>query len=217
MIAFYNSSSTSFLILRILLSVLASPSNPLSLILSIAVLIVSLVPAISCCQLRALALPLSLLGVYIILNLYYPSISTYLTYLQLSTLVVIKLTRFLQSIKIISSKQLSAYTLQCYKHVIIASSSLSCTSYRSLGPKNLREQYAIGCHLSSCSQLAYPLSVRSNALVLKRSSFSAQNMQKHSSLILTFLSYQKAFSTSLLYTKGMSFRISLVKGIAILK
>ena len=217
MIISYNSSSISFLIVRILFSVFASPSNLLLLILSIIVLIISLVPIILCYQLRALALLLSLLGVYTILNLYYPSISAYLTYLQLSTLVVVKLTRFLQSINIISSKQLSIYTLQYYKHVIIASSSLSCTSYRSLGPKNFRKQYTIGYYLFSYSQLVYPPSARSNALVLKRSSFSTQNMRKYSSLILTYLSCQKASSASLLQVKGISFRVSLVKGIVIFK
>jgi hypothetical protein len=62
-IASCNSSSTSFLILRIAFSVFASPSNPLSLVLSIADSMISLVPTISCRWLSASTLPLSLPGV----------------------------------------------------------------------------------------------------------------------------------------------------------
>ena len=50
-----------------------------------------------------------------------------------------------------------------------------------------------------------------------RSSYSIQNIRKYSSLILIFLSYQKAISTFLLYIKAISFRVSLVNSIAILE
>jgi hypothetical protein len=60
MIASCNSSSTSFLMLRIAFSVFAGPSDPLSLVLSIADSMISLVPAIPCRWLSASALPLSL-------------------------------------------------------------------------------------------------------------------------------------------------------------
>ena len=42
-------------------------------------------------------------------------------------------------------------------------------------------------------------------------------MQKYSSIILTFLSVQNAFSAFLLYTKGVFFYVSLVREIAILE
>jgi hypothetical protein len=63
MIALCNSSSTSFLMLRIAFSVFAGPSDLLLLVLSIADLIISLVPIILCCWLSASALLLSLPGV----------------------------------------------------------------------------------------------------------------------------------------------------------
>jgi hypothetical protein len=63
MIASCNSSGTSFLMLRIAFSVFAGPSDLLSLVLSIADSMISLVPAISCRQLSASALLLSLPGV----------------------------------------------------------------------------------------------------------------------------------------------------------
>jgi hypothetical protein len=65
-----HSSSTLFLIVRSAFSVLASPSVLSLLTLSIAVSIISLVPAISCRRLRTLALPLFFPSVYTILNLY---------------------------------------------------------------------------------------------------------------------------------------------------
>jgi hypothetical protein len=52
------------------LSCLAGPSNLLAFIFSIAELVISLVPAISDCRLRASAQLLSFPGVYTILNLY---------------------------------------------------------------------------------------------------------------------------------------------------
>jgi hypothetical protein len=60
MIASCNSSGTLFLILRIAFSVFASPSNLLSLVLSIADSMISLVPMILCRWLSASALLLSL-------------------------------------------------------------------------------------------------------------------------------------------------------------
>ena len=58
-------------------SVLANSNNLLLLILNIAVLVIDLVPAMLCLQLRALALLLSFLGVYSILSLYNSSSSNY--------------------------------------------------------------------------------------------------------------------------------------------
>jgi hypothetical protein len=72
-----------------LLIIFAGPKDLLGFILSIVDSTISLVPAISVLRLRVSALPLSFLGVYIILNLYYPNISK----------------------KIIRSEQLSVYTL----------------------------------------------------------------------------------------------------------
>jgi hypothetical protein len=63
MIASCNSSGTLFLMLRIAFSVFAGPSDLLSLVLSIADSMISLVPVISCRRLSASALPLSLPGV----------------------------------------------------------------------------------------------------------------------------------------------------------
>ena len=87
----------------------------------------------------------------------------------------------------------------------------------SSSPKNLREQQAIECYLPLCIQLAYLLSARSKVLVLKRSSYPAQNIQKYSSSMLAFLSCQKAFLASLLYLNRVSFLVSLVSRIAILE
>jgi hypothetical protein len=128
MMASCYSSGTSLLIRISKLSVLAGPNDPSSLTLSIAVSITSLVPAISCLRLRASALPLSFPGVYTILNLYCPNSSDYRVCRGLSTLVVVNRVRFLWSENIVSSEQLSAYTLQCFRQATIASSSLSWTS-----------------------------------------------------------------------------------------
>ena len=87
----------------------------------------------------------------------------------------------------------------------------------SSSPKNLREQQVIEYYLPLCIQLAYLPSVRSKVLVLKRSSYPAQNIQKYSSSMLTFLSCQKASLASLLYLNRVSFLISLVSRIAILE
>jgi hypothetical protein len=76
----YSSSRTLILILIISqLSYLAGPSNLSAFIFSITELVISLVPAISNCQLRASAQLLSFPSIYIILNLYYLRSSTYQT------------------------------------------------------------------------------------------------------------------------------------------
>ena len=56
--------------------------------------------------LSASARPLSFPSIYIILNLYSPSISAYRTYRLLSTFIVVKYSKFLWSESIVSSKQL---------------------------------------------------------------------------------------------------------------
>jgi hypothetical protein len=71
------------------------PRDPSSWIFRIIDFVISLVLAISDRRLRASALLLSFSGVYIILNLYYPKVSDYLTYHQFRVLVVVKLTKFL--------------------------------------------------------------------------------------------------------------------------
>ena len=95
MIASCNSSGTSLVTRSIEFSVLTGPNDPSSLTLSIAVSVMDLVPAMSCLRLRASALPLSFPGVYTILNLYCPSSSDHRTCRRLSSLVVVKLTKFL--------------------------------------------------------------------------------------------------------------------------
>ena len=94
-ISSYSSSRTSVNIVRMLLSVCASPINLSRLLTSSAPFILSFVPAILLLRLKALARLLSLPRVYKILNLYCPSFLDYLTCLQLSSLVVIKQSRFL--------------------------------------------------------------------------------------------------------------------------
>ena len=73
----------------------------------IEVAITSLPYIRSVLRLSTSALPLSFPRVYSILNLYYPKSSNYRTYLRFSCFVVIKLSRFLWSIYIVSSEQLS--------------------------------------------------------------------------------------------------------------
>ena len=187
------------------------------LVLSIGLLTIVLVPAMLCCQLRALALLFSFPSVQTILNLYCPNSLAYLVCLQLSTFVVVKCTRFLWSVQIVSSEQLSAYTLQCCRHATIASNSLSCTLYRSSSPKNFLKQYATRCHLSSVSMLAQPPRARSNALVLIFISTPSVNILRHSSVTHAVLSLLKASSASLLHTNGVSFYVSRVIGITIFK
>ena len=135
-----NSSRTGIAILRMLLSPLASPSNPSAFLTRITSLTIVGSPAILCCQLKASALLLSFLGTCTILNLYYSSFSNYYTCLLISSLVVVNNVRFLQSKSIVRSKQLSAQILQCLRHETIASSSLSCTSQFSSAALNFLKQ-----------------------------------------------------------------------------
>jgi hypothetical protein len=82
---------------------------------------------------------------------------------------------------------------------------------------NFREWYAIGCHLPSCIWLAHPPKARSEASVSKRRGCPAWKMRKHGGVMLAFFSCWKASSASLLQTKGVSFRVSCVSGLAILE
>jgi hypothetical protein len=101
----YSSSGTSIPMLIISqLSYLAGPSDPSAFIFSIAELVISLVPAISDCWLRASAQLLSFPSVYTILNLYCLRSSAHQTCLQFRVLVVVKLTRFLWSESITRSE-----------------------------------------------------------------------------------------------------------------
>ena len=122
-----NSSRTGITILRMLLSPLASPSNLSAFLTRITFLTIVGSLAMSCYQLKASALLLSFLGIYIILNLYCSSFSNYYTCLLISSLVVVNNVRFLQFKSIVRFKQLSAQILQCLRHATIASSSLLCT------------------------------------------------------------------------------------------
>jgi hypothetical protein len=78
---------------------------------SIGILTLVSFPIRSCLQLRASALLLSFLSVYIILNLYCLSNSDYRTYCRFNFFVVVKYVRFLWSKKMTRLEQLSAYTL----------------------------------------------------------------------------------------------------------
>jgi hypothetical protein len=78
-----------------LLTYFASPRDLSLYCYSTVELMISLVPAISDRRLRALALLLSFPRVYIILNLYYPSVSDYLTCRQFRVLIIVKVTKFL--------------------------------------------------------------------------------------------------------------------------
>ena len=78
-----------------LLIIYSSPNNLLEFIVSIISLTIYFIPVISFLLLRASAYLLSLLGVYIILNLNLPSLSNYLAYYCVSTLDVVKYIKFL--------------------------------------------------------------------------------------------------------------------------
>ena len=105
-IFFYSFTSILLQIYSILLYLCAGLRVLSRFFLRIVVLITSFIPIILLYQLRALALLLSFPSQYIILNLYYSNISNYLTYYQFRVLVVVNYTKFLQFIKIVSSKQL---------------------------------------------------------------------------------------------------------------
>jgi hypothetical protein len=78
--------------------------------------------------LSASTLSLSLFKIYCILNLYCSSRSNYRTCLLLSCLIVIKCTRFLWFVRIVSFNNSSMYILHNFKKTTIASSFLSWTS-----------------------------------------------------------------------------------------
>ena len=78
--------------------------------------------------LSASTLSLFLPRVYYILNLYYSSLSNHRTCLLLSYLIIVKCTRFLWSIRIVSSNDSFVYTLYDFKKTTIASSFLLWTS-----------------------------------------------------------------------------------------
>jgi hypothetical protein len=93
--------SALILIIRLLI-VCFSPRDPSVLTYRIAELVIFFDPAMSVLRLSASALPLSFPGVYLILNLYCPMSSAHLTWRRLSSFVVVKLSRFLWSEKIVS-------------------------------------------------------------------------------------------------------------------
>ena len=94
--SFWNSSILlGAVIVNVATSYCASTSDLSCVYFSIRWLITSFSSIRSARLLNALARLLSFLGVYTILNLYYSSISNYLTYLLFNDFVVVKLRRFL--------------------------------------------------------------------------------------------------------------------------
>ena len=124
-----NSSLSSLSIRKVAFSsYLLTNSDSSSLILSMLWLNDFFVFIWSFLLLSAFALSFSLSRVYCILNLYCSSCSNHRTCLLLSCLIVIKCTRFLWFVRIVSFDNSSMYTLHNSRETTIANSFLSWTS-----------------------------------------------------------------------------------------
>ena len=166
--------------------------------------------ALAVVTLRASARLLSFPRLYSILNLYCPNSSNYLTCLLLSAFIVVKLTRFLQLVYIVSSKQLSAYCLYCSKALTTASNSLLyMLQFYSTKDIFLKKQ-ATRCYFPSFSQYKHAPTARSNTSILILAGLFALKLYNTSGFIYTSFSLLNTVSYSFPYWNSLSFFIASV-------